>query len=488
MRRLALAALALAVAGCSGKPAAPAERRIVILHTNDIHGRVRPGGPVPGLAAVAAHIRKARALAQSAGARVIVVDCGDFFQGTPEGDMLEGRLVIDCMNAIGYDALCLGNHDFDLGPKVVEALKARARFPFLAANVVRKGGRDPPDWAVSSVIFEDVNVEIAGLTTSEMPQLTTEKAREGLEFEREERTLERFRWRAGVVRILATHVGLKRDRELAAKFPDLAAILGGHSHEKACEQVGGVHILQSLCHGAQVGRLELVVRDGKVVSASASLEAVDPKQQDPEVKAIIDRATPDIDRVMDEVVGELAQEMPAGKRGDMASSPLGNHLTDIMRAATGVDVALHNRTGIRAPLRKGRVRLRDIYQVSPFGNTVVTMTLTGAQLRALLEFSLSDGTRLLLEMSGAELEFDAAADKGRRVTAVTVGGAPLDPAKTYRVATNSFLAPGGDGHSVFERGKERTDTLRVILDLHRAALEKERPLKVEFRNRIRAKS
>src|SRR5262245_27371381 len=203
MRRRRLLLALLVAAGCSSAepPPKPREHRVVILHTNDIHGRVRRGGGVPGLAAVAAHIKKARAEAQKAGARVIVVDCGDFFQGTPEGDLTQGKVVVECMNAIGYDALCVGNHDFDLGPRVTEELKTLARFPFLGANVFKKGSRDPPEWIASSVTFDDVGIEIAGLTMSEMPKLTLERAREGLDFELEERVLERFPWRRGAIRI-----------------------------------------------------------------------------------------------------------------------------------------------------------------------------------------------------------------------------------------------------------------------------------------------
>jgi 2',3'-cyclic-nucleotide 2'-phosphodiesterase/3'-nucleotidase len=319
-----------------------------------------------------------------------------------------------------------------------------------------------------------------------MPNVTTARAREGLSFELEERVLERFPWRKDAIRVLATHIGAGRDRDLAAKFR-FAAILGGHSHSKVAEKLGDVQILQSQCWGIFVGRLELTIRDGVVVSVEATHETVDRKVEDAAVKAIIAKYAPQIDEVMDEVVGELAQDLPSGSRDKVESSPLGNHLTDVMRASCDAAVALHNRTGIRAGLKKGVQKLRDIYTVSPFGNTIVVVTMTGADLWALLEGSLGDGTRLLLEMSGAEIVFDPAAEKGKRLVSVSVGGKPLDRAGSYRVATNSFLAEGGDGHSPFVRGKDRKDTMVTLLDAHRAALAKERPLRCEFRNRIVAK-
>ena len=148
MRRLGLPLL-LALAACESRspappPAAPqptAERRLVILHTNDLHGRIKPGPQNPGLEAVAAHIRKAKQEALESGARVLLVDCGDFFQGTFESDSNEGRAMVEVLNDLGYDALALGNHDFDFGPKVAEALAALAKFPFLGANICRAGSR-----------------------------------------------------------------------------------------------------------------------------------------------------------------------------------------------------------------------------------------------------------------------------------------------------------------------------------------------------------
>ncbi len=457
------------LAACSAPPSPSGPVRVVVLHTNDLHGAAHPTRTgTGGFPALAALIRKVRAEETARGARVLVVDCGDFFQGTPEGDLTRGKLVVEVMNAIGYDALCLGNHDFDLGPKAAEELASLARFPFLSANVLTKGGRDPPAWLRPSLRFPELGLEMLALTTSEIEKLTLPAAREGLEFEVEDEALRRHGWDrpAPVARVLLTHVGLRRERELAERYP-IDALLGGHSHSRREEKIGRVAYLQSGAHGQLVGRLDLEIdrSTGRVTRSSTALLPVRVAEgEDPEVKAILSRYSPDIDRVMNEVVGELAVDLPKDFAG--RSSPLGNYLTDLMREATGADLALHNRTGIRASMARGPVRLRDVYMVSPFRNTVVTMKLPGKDLLDLLGGSLLEGVRFL-EMSGGEIVYEE-----KRLVEARVAGVPIDPARDYVVATNSFLAVGGDGQAAFTRGREVKDTLLDLMELHQQDLKK----------------
>lgn len=477
--------------GCA--PLAPI--RVVILHTSDMHGQARPLAArwldpvrkplVGGLPALAAHIKRVRAEETARGARVLVVDTGDFFQGTPEGDLPKGRLVVDAMNAIGYDAACLGNHDFDQGPEVTAELARRARFPFLGANVLdRATGRNPP-WLKSSLRFPDLKLEVLCLTTSEMRKVSLPRARRGLRFEREETVLERHGWsRAanGYARVLLAHVGTAREPQLA-RVARIDALLGGHSHARAATFVAGVPYLRSGSNASYVGRLELTIdpERGRVLSSSMRLDLVRPSEgEDPAVTAVLDRYAPEIDRVMNTVVGEFAVDLSRNHPG--RSSPLGSYLCDLMREATKADVALHNRAGIRADIFTGPVRLRDVYQVSPFRNTLVTMTLRGSDLLALLARSVTE-PRLLLEVSGLEMEYD-----GDKVLWVKVGGQPLDPDRDYRVVTNSFLANAGDGQVAFRRGRDVRDTRLSLLDLQITDLRKRSPRTYQAAVRIRPRS
>lgn len=473
--------LLLLLVGCSSPPPAP-RIRVVILHTNDIHGQAYArkdrdtGQMVGGLAAVAHYIRQTRAAERAKGARVIVVDCGDFFQGTPEGNLTSGKLIVDTFNAVGYDVLCVGNHDFDFGPAVTRMLAERARFPFIAANVHLKGSRDPPSWLSTSVSFQDLKLELLGLLTSDMPNVTMERAREGLDFEREEDALKRLGWtQAGDgARVLLTHVGVDREKQLIA-FAKIDALCGGHSHTPLAENVGPTAYVQSGSKTSHVGRVDLLLQDGRVIEAKSSLHVpLVSEGEDADITAIIKKYAVEIDKVMDEVVGELAVDLALVK--EPRSSPLGNYMTDVMRDATGAEIAIHNRTGIRASLPKGVVKRRDAFQVSPFGNTLVTMKLKGSDLRELFAEALKED-RHFLEVSGLELVHDA-----RAIVSISI-----EPDRVYTVVTNSFLAQGGDGHKAFLRGTETKDTGIDMMEANIADLRKQKVRAYEFKERIRAR-
>lgn len=451
--------------GAQETPAPQPKGRIVVLHTNDLHGQVYPYREKGGLAALSALVKKVRTEEEAKGSRVVVVDCGDFFQGTPEGDLTKGRLIVEIMNEIGYDALCLGNHDFDQGQETLRDLAKLARFPFLSANTTEAATGKLPDYAKDSV--EIAGVRFVGVITPDMPIVTSPRAHEGLKFEDPRETL-----KSHLGAVVLSHCGSGLEREFHAPF-----VCGGHSHERISE----ARYQQAGSRALFVGYVALGEKpEAKLLDVG--------KEQDPRVLEILAKYSPDIDRVMNEVVGELAEDLPRHPRG-LESSPLGNLLCDLMREKGKARIALHNRTGIRDDLKKGPVRVRDVYQVSPFHNTIVTMDLTGKQIVELLEFSVSEGSRFLLEVSGLEFEYDPAAPEGKRVTAaaVKVGGDPLSESAIYRVATNSFLAGGGDGHSPFRQGANRTDTFLDLMEVHRDYLKEHRPLRYEFQNRIRAR-
>ncbi|MFC1708049.1 5'-nucleotidase C-terminal domain-containing protein [Planctomycetota bacterium] len=165
---------------------------------------------------------------------------------------------------------------------------------------------------------------------------------------------------------------------------------------------------------------------------------------------------------MNEIVGEAAQWFIRDK--GFPSSAIGDWTADVMRARMKTDVALTNKTGLRANIAKGPIRLRDLYVVSPFGNDLVTLTLKGSELRAELEYSLSD-TRFALEGSGLTLRYDGERPVGERIIRLEIGGEPLDPERLYTVTTNSFLAKGGDGHRWLAARRDRVRHKIQLLDL-----------------------
>ncbi len=474
------------------------EARIILLHTNDIHGAVlasdvrdKSGAVVGrrgGMAAVLSYVKRTREEAKRAGHEVILLDAGDFFQGTPEGDLPAGRLLIHLMNLARYDLLAPGNHDFDQGPAACEALARRAQFPFLCANVHRDEPESRrPDWVRPYLLREAHGLKIAfvGLITSEMPLVTTPKARQGLQFRDEMAALVDLLPRldndeAPDLKILVTHCGLETDKVIAERMPGIAVIVGGHSHTPLeqgwREPKSGTVVVQAGSSARWIGRTEIVVDLGtrQVVSITPRLVPLDVGEvgEDPDALALIRGFSADLDREMNVEVGSATDEI--GRNTGASSSPLGNLLCDIMRHAAGAQIAFHNRTGTRADLPPGILRMRDMYKVSPFSNTLVAMDLSGADLLDLLDNAVSSGTRLFLEASGVTAVYDASAPAGRRIVRATVhepaaegrpaSEAPIDPTARYRVVTNSFLAKGGDGHAAFTRGTNVKETGINLLD------------------------
>lgn len=484
---------------------------IVILHTNDLHGQVLPlrnSHPAPGesaeiggFAVLAAAINKTRTEAEAAGVSVVLVDAGDFFQGTPEGDLPNGRLVIDLMNLMSYDALTLGNHDFDQGQDNLKQLLERASFPMLSANLHVAGDRGYFPRTEPYIIKEVGGIRIAfvGLILHDLAMVCSKKAVGGLVVRDEAATLQvlipELRRAGADVIIPLNHCGIDTDKVLAAQFPDIPLIIGGHSHTAIentwRDPTTGTVVVQTGAKGRNLGRVDLTVDfvTRRVTDCTTKLLPLrkDVWGEDGSVSEAIEKATPEIRATMAEEVGASTDEMATQPRPETGlSSPLGNWVTDVMREASGVDVALTNRSGIRAPMPKGKLTRRDLYQISPFGNTIAKVDLTGEQLKGVIEFALREGTRYILEISGATLVVDLSKPAGARIVEMKVGDALLVPTQIYRVCTNSFLAQGGDNQIIFTQGQNAEDTGVTVLDATIDRVKAHSPVAANLTPRIRA--
>ena len=484
-----------------------------MVHTNDLHGQVIPkknakGEEVGGFAALAALVRRERARAEAEGCGFLLLDAGDFYQGTPEGDLTHGVLPLEIMNLLRYDAMTLGNHEFDQGQTNLRVLAAKADCPFLCANVTETATGQTPDFARPFIVKEvsGVRIGIVGMVTSTLPTIALDRNVAGLSVAREEEALPKAAAAAraaGAEEVfLLDHCGFDVDQGLAARFPEVPVIFGGHSHTGLAsgwrEPKTGVLVTQNFSSGGSVTRTalefdatthrllhaeatHLVPREADQQAGPASQQAGPASGKDAEAEAIIAKYVPEIEKVMGEPVCEVAE--PLTRQGT-GSSALGNLLTDAIRESSKAEIAFHNRTGIRSDLAKGTARMREMYQLSPFGNTIVTMDLTGAEVLELLDHMLSQ-PRMFLEASGLTAEIDASAAEGKRVLSATVGGKAIERERVYRVATNNFLAAGGDGHEVFKRGRNVRDTGDLVLDAQVALSKARAPLHANAEPRIR---
>ncbi|MHC4830018.1 MAG: bifunctional metallophosphatase/5'-nucleotidase, partial [Planctomycetota bacterium] len=458
---------------------------IRIAHTNDIHGQALPMKAVwrtdfaepplvGGFAATGAMIEAQRALAARSGESFLYLDAGDIWQGTPEGNLTEGALVTEWFNAVGLDALAIGNHEFDAGADRVGPILAPIQGAVLSANLVGETSGRVPDFAEPFIDREidGVQVTVIGLTAENTKRMATRRATEGFAFRSALQVAKEHvfaaRERGAEVVILLSHCGHEVDLELAA-IPGVDLIIGGHSHQfmHHIDRNTGALVHATYGKTTQLGVVTLAVDRktrrvvNKTATASDVLVAAQPAHG-PSAE-LIARYRPRIEAIMGEVLGQ-AKEAVRRQRG-FDSSPMGNWVTDVIREASGADVGLTNKTGLRADIEAGPVRVRECFQVSPFGNTVVQVTLTGAELQRAFEFALTESRRGF-EVSGATIRYERPASdpanpaqhRPARLVSFQVGDKPLDPSATYTVATNSFLAQGGDGHGVLDTSRGRKDT------------------------------
>lgn len=504
-RALALAGLILVSLSCS---CAPAQRRdaiasdeIVILHTNDVHGAVRPSKATwinrdspPLCGGTASMMTFIRAWRRAAGGDtgILLFDAGDIFQGTPEGNETKGSLMIALMNLLKYDAGAIGNHEFDFGIENVKKLLRESKFPQMAENLHLRGTDERPPEIDGPILLErkGVRIGVAGLITEDLAKVTTwdETApwHADAEIPAARKTVRELRARGADMVILLTHCGVEHDTMIAEHVDDddtapgatpakIDLIIGGHSHTRLDTAIvqNGIPIVQTGSRGTTIGEIRLRWDHAQHRVSSFHYRLVDLVQseypEDTEVKAFLAPWFADIDKRMNRIVGRALKPIARGSRAPV-SSALGNLQTDLMRAAAGTEIAFSNKGGLRADVPQGELRLRDLFAVSPFGNTIVTMKLPGATIRAILEQSLSYGTTPL-EFSGMTVWFDQSRSPRDRVVNIFVGGKPIGEERLYTVATNSFLAGGGDGYPWFRDGVEIHDTGRNILDVEVAHYE-----------------
>ncbi len=444
-----LLAVALAATAAGAAP-------LRILHINDFHGFAKPytpyGATEPqgGAAYLAGDIKKLRRERPT-----LVLAAGDMIQGNNLANLFQGRSVIEILNAMGLDAMVVGNHEFDFGQQVLQARITEARFPVLGANVEGLPGLRP--YVIESV--GGLKVAVIGVVTPDTTTTAHPRNVAGLRFESPETTLQKYlpelKPRADLVVVLS-HLGYERDRELAGHVAGIDVIVGGHSHTRLNEpvRVGETLIVQAWEHGKALGVLDLEVTGGKVTQADGRLEEIKPQpgRADLAVAALVAKYSRLVDRKLARPAGVAAVELD-GQGVRRRETNLGNLVADIVRQTAGAQAALINGGGIRTSIKAGTIRMKDIYNVLPFDNYVVAVRLTGAQLRAALEHGVSaveQNAGRFPQVSGLRFTYNPQAPAGSRIREVRVGTAPLDLQKEYTVATNDFLVAGGDGYAAFQ--------------------------------------
>lgn len=497
MRVLTAALLPFALAAWAGAA------QFTIFHTNDVHGwimsRPAPAGfgddparEIGGLPAVAQVVRR------EPGPKLLL-DAGDWYQGTPEGTLSEGKAVAEGFNAAGYDAVAVGNHEFDLGRKVAESLARSLKMPVLAANIYVAGTNERPTWVRPYVIKEvaGAKVGIFGLVTSNMRNLTFERNYEGLSFRREAEeardAVAALKRQGADVIVALTHVGFENPKKppfegekfLAENAPGIDIIVGGHSHTVLFDPVkaGSTWIVQAGSYLTRVGKLVVDLDEKKRIrDVKGQLIDlwIDKWGQAEDVLQVVKRHQEKVAREMDVVIATSTVALLRNRDGE---STLGDWMTDCLRGWAKTDLAFQNSGGIRADLGAGPVTLRDIFQVMPFDNSVVTMTIAGMHVQDILEHGVS-GHAGMMQVSGIALRYDAGRPPGRRLKEVEAAGAPLEMGRKYTAATVDFLVQGGDKYGAFAQASNKVYTGTLLRDVLSECARKTSPIRMPAGNRI----
>lgn len=492
---------------------ARAEQTLTILHTSEHHGQALPiermgqkrEGGLAARARVIADVRKV-------GPAVLLVDSGDLLIGTPMSSVFRGEPDIKAMNLMGYQAVTVGNHEFDFGLDHLRGMQALARFPFLCSNLTGKGV-ELPCRGSTVVPVGDLSIGLISLLgrrnfpdtfNREVVQLLD--LRDPLETAR---ASARALKQEGAHLVLAvTHQEDEEDLALLSQVPEIDAVIGGHtpgfdglrtagSVAPVAESTNpGPIFVKTHRQGRTIGRLDLTLdrmpddpTKVKVVKAQArNLPIGEDIKPDQSVQELVQDYARKMDALGATVVGRAVVDLDGETTTVRTSeSNLGNLLADLARLEFGTDLALVNSGQIRDSIPAGPVDLTCVLRVLPFGSTLVTISISGQELRAALENSVS---RLpatngrFLQVSGLTVTYDPQAPTGSRVREVRVGDKPLDQVRRYTVTTDSFIADGGDGYAIFQQAQDRVERQVPLRDLLLQVL-KDRPLKASLDGRIR---
>ena len=516
-----LAAAALLASGCSTTPVPRAPLQLTILHTNDHHGRFWPNADGEyGMAARKTLIDRVRAELAASGGQLLLLDGGDVNTGVPESDLQDAEPDFKGMNLLGYDAMAVGNHEFDKPPAVLAKQRQWIGFPMLSANIYQGGKRLFEPYR----IFERGGYKIAvlGLTTDDTAKMVLPANIAGIEFrkpaEEAAQLVPQLRKRADMV-IAATHMGhftdgksgvnAPGDVEMARAVPGLDLIVGGHSQNPVCmvaenirnnaylpgqtcapDRQNGAWIVQAHEWGKYVGRADFVIDGGKVelkryqlLPVNMKLRAADGKKT-PAGELIAEDAPMRtfLQPFQDQGQGKLSVPVGSadavfdGDRVRVRQQPtnLGHLIARAMMERVGADLALLNSGGVRDSLPAGQISYRDVLKVQPFANTVAVVTLSGNELMDYLRAAakMTPGSGAFPQTAGIELEIERGVIKEARI-----GGLPLESQRRYRLSISNFTASGGDGYPKLNNHPGYVDSGFNDADVLRAFISRRSPLK-----------
>ncbi len=477
--------------------AALADYELNILHINDFHSRIESINKSDstcsaeeegknecfgGAARLLTAINQTRDALKAEGKNVLLLNAGDNFQGSLFYTTYKGTVEAEMLNAMKFDAMTVGNHEFDDSEDGLAGFLDKVQFPVVTANVVASAASKIGDRVKPSIVLEvgGQKIGIVGAVANDTAELATPGpnitiAEDVAKISEQVQKLKQD----GVNKIIAlTHVGYPRDLEFIAKIPDVDVVVGGHSHtllsntdQKAegpyptlVDNPGGykVPVVQAGQYSKYLGDLRVVFDDSGVAKESKGDPILIDSSFKPDEATLkrIDELKAPIEALKSKVVGTSEGPIEGDRKiCRVKECSMGNLVADATLARVkdqGITIAFANSGGLRASIDAGDVSMGEVLTVLPFQNTVATFQLKGEDIRAALENGVSqidDGAGRFMQVSGLKYSFDRSKPAGSRIVSVDVKEGetfvPLDPAKTYIVAANNYVRTGGDGFKVF---------------------------------------
>ncbi len=446
---------------------------ITLFHTNDSHGRVKTDKDVIGIDVISA--------IKNNTINSLLLDAGDTLHGLPFATLKKGQDIISLMKLAGYDAMTPGNHDFNYGYERLLELAKMANegengFPIISANVMK--GKDNLINANTIKEVAGVKIGIFGLSTPETAYKTNPNNVKGITFadpiESARKQVKDLKEKGADVIVALAHIGIDESSEVvstmvADEVDGIDLIIDGHSHSTLAEGIttkNGTLIASTGDYEKNLGKvvISLDTNSKNIVSKKASLIA---KKDTTSIKGniVVSDKIKEIDNEQNEFLSKVIGNSKLYLQGAREYSRtqetnLGNLITDAMLYETGAEIAITNGGGIRDSINEGEITKGEVIKVLPFGNFIVTKYLTGAQIKEVLEHGVKSypaAAGQFTHVAGIKYVFDADKEAGNRIITVTIDGKSIDMSKKYLVATNDFMAAGGDEYPHFKDAKTENE-------------------------------
>ncbi|HSH36583.1 5'-nucleotidase C-terminal domain-containing protein [Schnuerera sp.] len=439
--------------------------KLTIVHTNDIHSRVSGDDNAIGFPRLATKIQELK----EENPNVLVLDAGDTVHGLPIITVSRGEAMIRLMNEVGYDVMVPGNHDFNYGYDRLIELDEMAEFPIVAANVIKEDGtRDLEEYIIKEV--EGIKIGIFGLATEESKYKSNPKNTEGVDIvdpvAKAEEMVEKLKKEEVDMVIALVHIGVDdesdpKSTDIVENVEGIDLIVDGHSHTiyEEGRLIGDTLLVQTGEYLNNIGIVNIEFTEGEVSKKEATLftrEEAEELKEDEKVKGIIEGLEKENEKILSTVIGSTKVRLDGDREiVRTQESNFGNLMADAMLNITGADVAITNGGGIRAPIEIGEITKGHVLEAFPFGNYGVMMEIKGIDILNSLEHGVTEypeSAGKFPQVAGMTFKIDPTGEAGNRVKDLQIGGEDVDLNKVYKLATNDFMAVGGDGYEDLANG------------------------------------